>query len=306
MVGLYLKEDQPLDADATEIPTPPELMEPCVGNYFYTGPLVQPGNALGQGENIISCTSLPVQFNKEPTMTEQLQPNEARHTPKPWQAIAAQIIVARLIEMGYVEKSDSNISSLTGIVTTIIVDEIRVLSRPIEPTKKPALITEQPNEAKHPQHERVRLAAHSMAKALKRLLHNLATDKPILAASSWGHDSLREFGEATDCERRPTIKAATTQPKRLKLHETAMQVIPEWMSEWGVMFRDEPNLRPAALRSLDLRFKLAFEPDEDSRAALLAACEEAVEELERLKDVADAAEGWVEQDVIDACRAAIA
>ncbi len=42
------------------------------------------------------------------------------------------------------------------------------------------------------------------------------------------------------------------------------------------------------------------------RDDLLAACAEAVEELERLKDVADAAEGWVEQDVIDACRAAIA
>lgn len=75
-------------------------------------------------------------------------------------------------------------------------------------------------------------------------------------------------------ERPKTIEAT------LKLHHKAMQVIPEWMEEWGVripkaeMWNDPycPQAKEV-LCDLHTRLQAAFQEDEAVRADLLAACE---------------------------------
>lgn len=70
--------------------------------------------------------------------------------------------------------------------------------------------------------------------------------------------------------------------KRLKLHQKAMQVIPEWMNDWELRY--PPNkvcpgplsLAVSSLRNLDTRLETAFQEDEQIRADLLAACEAVV------------------------------
>lgn len=65
----------------------------------------------------------------------------------------------------------------------------------------------------------------------------------------------------------------------LKLHQKAMQVIPKWMDSWEVVPPvPRSTMGTAAFHNLHERLFRAFQPDEQIRADLLAACE-AVERL---------------------------
>ena len=80
----------------------------------------------------------------------------------------------------------------------------------------------------------------------------------------------------------------TKQPNEatLKPHHKAMQVVAEWMSEWGVTVIS-PHSRnphhPTAFDDLHARFKVALPEEDTARGVMLGVCKRIRERLEEMR-----------------------